>query len=305
MRVELRQRVDVLDCPVGQEPADLECAERIELAILRLDRREHAGVDMRGEGKVAVGADLPMIGQGDLEALPGRDAEVGDQPAGRPARPARDVEDWEQWQVQPEKLKATAFEMDPSPGRIVDHLGRGDRPAWPLRTAGRADHRAGRINRIFEHRDRIPPGSARCRNAGATLEHDQEILDRSVAEGVGEDDVLAEQPVAFGSQQHDLSAGPDLARPPVPDDALGGEIMALAVHPHRAAGGEDIAFAVVDHFVRAELDHGFARRGRRDLERIGLLRPGLRRQGQCQRKRRPPGNSCAHRGSSVPKELHP
>ena len=120
-----RAGVGVLDRAVGEEAADLEGAERVELAILGLDRRQHAGVEVRGEREVAVGRDLPVIGDRDLEALAGREAEVGHQPAGRRRPMPRDeAEDRQQRQVDAEQLQPAAFEPDALARGIVDHPAR-------------------------------------------------------------------------------------------------------------------------------------------------------------------------------------
>ena len=50
-------------------------------------------------------------------------------------------------------------------------------------------HRAGRIDRMLEDRDRRCAGAPRGGDTAAAFEHDQQILDRAVAERVGQDDV--------------------------------------------------------------------------------------------------------------------
>ena len=68
-RVEVDARIDVFDRAVGEEAADLEGADAVELAIFGFDRRQDAGVEVRRQRQVAVGRDLPVIGNGELEAL--------------------------------------------------------------------------------------------------------------------------------------------------------------------------------------------------------------------------------------------
>jgi hypothetical protein len=60
------------------------------------------------------------------------------------------------------------------------------------------------------------------RDAPASLQHDQEIVDRPVAQRVGELDRIAKQLVAFGRQENDVTLGIDLSRLPIPDHLVGG-----------------------------------------------------------------------------------
>ena len=73
---------------------------------------KHAGVDVRRQRQVAVGPDLPVIGQGELEALPRRQAEVGNKPARRALGSARDVEDGQERKGDAEELQTAALEAD-------------------------------------------------------------------------------------------------------------------------------------------------------------------------------------------------
>ena len=59
-----------VDRPVGQEAAELERADAVQLAVFGFDGRKHAGVDVRRQGQVAVRRDVPMIGQPNLKTLP-------------------------------------------------------------------------------------------------------------------------------------------------------------------------------------------------------------------------------------------
>ena len=59
-------------------------------------------------------------------------------------------------------------------------------------------HRAGRVDRIVERRDVAACGVPRWRrDAAAALEHDQQIVDRPVAQRVGQHDIVADQLVAL------------------------------------------------------------------------------------------------------------
>ena len=252
--------IGALDRAVGQEPAKLECADAVELAVLDLDRRKHAGVDVRRDGEIAVRADLPMIGRGDLEPLAGRIIDVGHQPAGHPVRRGADAEHREQRQVDAEQLKPPALEADAVVGGVVDHPRRGDAPARPARAAGRRGHRAGRVNRIFERGDVAGANSARRGDPAAAFEHDQQIFDRPVAQAVGEHDILADQLVALRSDQDDIALGSDLAALAVPNDLVGGQIIAFARHAHLAGRGDEVGVAVVSDLVGAEADDLVGRR---------------------------------------------
>ena len=53
--------------------------------------------------------------------------------------------------------------------------------------------------------------AARRRDAAAAFQHDQQILDRAVAQGVGQDDAFADQLVAFGDDDDDIASARDLA----------------------------------------------------------------------------------------------
>jgi len=215
-----------------------------------------------------------MVGLGDFEALPARDAEVRSEPAGRAFGPARNVEDGKERQVDPEQLQMAADEPDPLGCRIVDDLGRGDRPARALGAAGRRRHRTGRINGILERRDVTGSHRSRGSEPRAALKHDHQIVDRPVAKRVGQLDGLADDLVALRGEKDDIPLGMDLARLAVPDDTVGGEVIAFAVHPHLAGRRHYVGIAVVRDLVRAELDGLLGCRGRR-RRRLGR---GLRRQ---------------------------
>ena len=86
---------------------------------------------------------------------------------------------------------------------------------------------------------------ARGRDPAAAVEHDQEILDRPVAQRIGEDDVVADELVALGVTTTTLPLARTSPRLAVPDDLFGGEIIAVARHPHLAARGDDVGVAVV------------------------------------------------------------
>ena len=80
------------------------------------------------------------------------------------------------------------------------------------------------------------------------------MLDRPVAQRVGELHGVADELVALGRQKNDIALGVDLAGLAIPDDLVGGEVIAFAVHPHFAARGHDVGVVVVGDLVGAELD---------------------------------------------------
>ena len=88
----------------------------------------------------------------------------------------------------------------------------------------------------------------------AVLEHQQHVLDDSVAERVGQHDAVAISDVAAGIDDADIALGADLAGLAVPGHPVGAQIIALAVHPHVAARGDDVGLAVVVELVGAERD---------------------------------------------------
>ena len=116
---------------------------------------------------------------------------------------------------------------------VIAQLGRLGQPR-------RGRHRAGRIDCILERRDFAGPRSARRGNSGAVLQDDEQIVDRAVAQRVGELDGVADELVALRGEHDDIALGVDLAGLAVPDHLVGREIIALAVHAHFAARGHDV-----------------------------------------------------------------
>src|SRR5258705_9036275 len=151
-------------------------------------------------------------------------------------------------------------------GRVVDHLGRGDRPAWSPWTAGRARDRARRINRIFEGGDVACALALRRRDPSAAFEHDQEVVDSPVAQRVAEDNILADQLVALRGEHDDAALSPDLARLPIPHDLVRREVIAVARHAYGAGRCDDVGAAVVSYTIGAEFDRGLLR----DLRSAGV-----------------------------------
>ena len=189
----------MLDLAVRHKAADLERAERGQLAIARLDPWRVLGEQSRGQRKVAVRSKAEIIRQAELEPVRMRETDVGDQRAGRSALGLGvDREDRQQRQSNPEQVEAAAAKADPPGLGVLDDLGRGDRPAWGARAAFRIDHRATRIDSVLEHGLIAGSGRAIGGDAPAAVEHDQQIFDRPVAQIVGEHDVVADHPIAFG-----------------------------------------------------------------------------------------------------------
>ena len=71
--------IRILTLAVGDEAADLEGSDPVELAVARLDRGQGARIEMRGDGEVAVGRELPVIRDGELKAIAAAEADVGNQ----------------------------------------------------------------------------------------------------------------------------------------------------------------------------------------------------------------------------------
>ena len=119
-----------------RKPPSWKAPIRLSSRYLRFDRRQYAGVQVRGQREVAVRTDLPMIWHGDLEPFVSRIAEVGHQPAASRRRRRRgDAEDRQQRQVDPEQLQPSAFEMHPllagssiTRAAVIDQLGRFGQP---------------------------------------------------------------------------------------------------------------------------------------------------------------------------------
>src|SRR5205085_12439566 len=76
------REVCIIDAPVGQESAELEGAQAVELAIARFDGRKRSRVEMRDEGGVAVRRHPTVIWEGDLKPVAVRHADLGYEPAG-------------------------------------------------------------------------------------------------------------------------------------------------------------------------------------------------------------------------------
>src|SRR6185369_4816 len=145
--------VGAFDRSVGDEAAQLERADAVEIAIFRLERRIDAAVHMRRDGEVAVGRDLPMVRDRELGPFLSRVTDVRDEPAGDSIVAGADAEHWKQRQVDSEQLQPPSLEANALMGWIIDHFDRGDGPARPARAAGWACHRARRINRVLKSRD--------------------------------------------------------------------------------------------------------------------------------------------------------
>ena len=278
--------VDAFDRSVGQEAADLECPPAVELPVLRLDRREDAGIDMGRQRQVAVRPDLPMVGLGDFEALPARNAEVRREPAGRALLAARDGEDRQQRNAHPEELQMPADEAHLARRRIVDDPGGGDCPAWPLRAPARRRHGAWRVNGVLERGDIVRSGAVGGGEAGAVFENHEEIVDGAVAQRVGQFDIVANELVLLRREHDDIALRMHLPRLAVPDDLVGGHVIAVAAHPHFARRRDDVRIAVVSHLIGAEVDDLVlrCRRGRRCGRR--RLRLGARGGGHRHQHRK-------------------
>ena len=143
---------------------------------------------------------------------------------------------------RPEQVEAAALEADPVADRIVDDPHRGDLPARVARAAVR--RRPPR--RASRRRDsRVVRPSSRARlgrgEPAAVLEHEQQILDDSVAQSVGRARRCRhKRRRPAGLIDADIALGADLAADPVPGHRVGAQIIAVAVHPHVAAGGDDV-----------------------------------------------------------------
>ena len=68
----------------------------------------------------------------------------------------------------------------------------------------------------------------------AALQNDQQIVDRSFAQRVGQHDIVADELVALRVHHDDVAEGANLAGLAVPDDLVGGDVIAVPLHPDRA-----------------------------------------------------------------------
>src|SRR6185369_1228603 len=106
-----------------------------EFAILDIDCRKHARIDVRGDRRIAIWPDLQMIGHSNFEAGSARNAEVRHKPAGRAFRAFCNIEYRKKRNVDAKQLQPDALETDALAFRVVDDLRGGDRPARPLRAS--------------------------------------------------------------------------------------------------------------------------------------------------------------------------
>ena len=188
-----------------------------------------------------------------------------------------------------EQVERGAFVADPALDRIVDDLDRIDLPGRVLRAAFLGHHRAGRISRAVEGGVAVLALGPVGGEAAAVGEHEQHVLDDSVAKGVGEDDAVGISDVAARIDDPDIAFGADLVGGPVPGHPLGAQPVALAVHAHVAARRHDLRLAVVAELVRAEGDlAGVGRRSRGGVvgsRRTVVLRQRRAGSGEQQRQR--------------------
>src|SRR5438270_9846602 len=97
-----RSGADLVDRAVGQEPVDLKRAEAVQFAILNFDRRQYRGVDVGGDSGVAVGPELPMVWQAELESVAARQGDIGDEESRDSFIAFGDVEDRKKRQLDSE-----------------------------------------------------------------------------------------------------------------------------------------------------------------------------------------------------------
>ena len=281
---------------ISDERAHLEGTEAGKGAESSLERRQRLGIDAGCYRQVAVGRDPPIIGQRQLQPQRAGKSNIRDECAGYPVAVAADTEDRQQRKVEAEDAEPAAAKADALGVRVLDDLRRDDLPARVLRATGFGHHRARRIDVILEDRQAVGAGRAPGGDAAAAFEHDEQVLDRSVAQGIGQHDAVADQPVPFRRDDDDVALGPDFAALTGPGHLVGGEIIAVALHADAAARGDDLALAVVGDDIGAKLDQAVVGRRRRNAGNGcgSLLRRGRGGKRENQWKRRPANSDGSH-----------
>ena len=135
---------------VGRIPRDLERALIGQLAVLPAYHRERFGEDICAGGRIAIGAETPVITAADLKAVALRNAQIGHQEAcDRPSIGA-DRKAGQRQETRTEQFEIGVAEPDPAVAGVVRHAIGGDAPARRLVAAfGRGDG-AGGVGRAFE-----------------------------------------------------------------------------------------------------------------------------------------------------------
>ena len=170
---------------VGEEAGDAEGAVRRQLLVADLRHRQHAGVDVRRHRQAAIGAEAPVIGQAELEAVHAAVLEARAEEAGRVAAAAADRmrEAGKRHRRQPEQVDARAVVIDALAIRPVGDADGGDLPGRLLGAAVAVRDPAGGVGGAVErHRAVGGAGAALRGEAAAAIEHHQHVLDDAVAQ---------------------------------------------------------------------------------------------------------------------------
>ena len=240
---------------VGRIPRDLERALIGQLAVLPAHHGERFGEEICARGRIAIGAETPVITAADLKAVALRNAQIGHQEAcDRPSIGA-DRKAGQRQETRTEQFEIGVAEPDPAVAGVVRHAIGGDAPARRLVAAfGRGDG-AGGVGRAFEL-DR-PVRAARsgfCGQPPALAQRQQQVLHRAGFEFVGQHHAVREQLIAVFVHEAHASFGEDFATVTVPGYAIGPHRAIAAAQDDAAAGSDGVAGRIVAERVGFEGD---------------------------------------------------
>jgi hypothetical protein len=271
----------------GAIARDLVGAGLGQRAVLRRDHRRRLGVEIAGDGDVAV-VGQPLIPRfADLQPVGRGEAEIGDQQAGDRSPVGRQREARQRQEADAEQLEPRAAKAHRARLGLVDHLARGHPPARRPGAALLVLDVAGGIGRPVEQDVAVldPPARFR-RQPPALAQRQQHVLHRAGAELVVELEPLGEQLVAVLVDEADVAGGDDRARLAVPGHRVGADRLARAAQHDIAARGHRVVVFGIGNRIGLEIDRTGLRLGGRG----GVLRvrrrgrqAGQQRQGQQQR----------------------
>ena len=211
---------------IGDETADLEGAERGQLPILGFEHRQHLGIDVRRDRRVAVRPEPEIIRRGELEPVAPVEANIGDEQAAAAALAAVGMgQAWQGDDRHAEQVEARALIGDAVPHRIMDDPHGADLPGRIARATILVDHGAGRVGGPCQCRQAALAARLDRSQPAAILEHEQEVLDDAVAQILLEDDAVAISDVTLGAVDADIALGAHLAADPVPDHPVGAQMI--------------------------------------------------------------------------------
>ena len=266
----------------------LKGAKRGQLAIFGLQHRQHVGINVRGDGRVAIWRKAYVIWRAQLEAVPSAETNFRHQQAGAAALGAVGMgQSREAQHRHSEKVERGALIADPVPNRIVHDPDRVDLPGRILGTPFGRDDRARRVGRAVQYGEAVLAAGLNGREATTIFENEEEIFNDPVAQIILKDDAVAISHVPGRAHHSNVPDRPNFACGSGPDDAVGAEAISFPVHPHLAGGGNRIGILVIDQLIGAESDLSrlLDLRGRR------ILREGGTRSAKHERERGPADRS--------------